>query len=110
MIYRALEYLGVPNYLNGTVMGGRVPAKININTMTEPEILQALVDAYSAAAQYPGYNFTAADVQNLYAALLASRTPGGVPGQNDKPFRSLATGWIASATADTQYPQGSGIK
>jgi hypothetical protein len=114
MIYRALDLLGVPSYLTGGVMGGRVPAKININTITEPEIFQALCDAYAGAAlggPPSNYYFNNADVLALYSALVASRTPNGVPGPptTDRPFRSLAAGWIASGGGDVQYPTGSGL-
>jgi hypothetical protein len=107
MIYRALELVGVPSYLNGTAAGGRVPGRVNINTANEPEVVGGLIDL------------------GTFANLQKSRTadPNGVPGPNDTPFRSLLSGFIANPpvgppppTYDTQYgpigygtPTGSGL-
>jgi hypothetical protein len=115
MIFRALEALGVPSYLNGTARGGRVPGKININTMNEIEIWMALCDQNATSS------FPATFVPQTFGKLLQTRTPGdptalppippGVPSKNDVPFRSFGVGYISSMTAppDTQYPKGSGL-
>jgi hypothetical protein len=115
-IFRALELLGVPSYQNGTTMGGRVPGKININTLNELEILLALADPQIN----PNFsNFTVADISALLQNLRQSRMPGdalalppippGQPWKNDVPFKSFATAWVASP-GDQQYPNGSGIQ
>lgn len=109
LIYRSLELLGVPSNLNGTTMGGRIPGKININTMNEVEIWLALCDAVNNPQNNFSTGLTPAQLQNLFTLLIQSRTPGSAPGQSDRPFRPLSTGFVASAPADVQYPGGSGI-
>lgn len=91
-IYRALELLDVPSRLYGTFPGGREPGRININTLNDIEVWRALCD------QRPGFsNFTQADVDQIYSKLIQSRTPNsGIPGQNDRPFKSFATGYDTS--------------
>jgi hypothetical protein len=81
--------------------GDRVPGKVNINTIWDPEILHALCDPQ------PANSFTLTDVNAVFQNLIASRTPNGNPGPNDRPFQSLATGF---STGDTQYPRGLGIE
>src|SRR5207237_5608304 len=80
MVYRALELMGVPSYMAGTTNGGRVPGRININTMNELEIWQALCDRQAIST------FTDADVATLYGNLIGSRSPHGTPGATDRPF------------------------
>jgi hypothetical protein len=102
LIYRALEVLGVPSYLNGTMRGGRVPGKININTMNEVEIWRALADQVNNFS-----SFQATDVDLIYRRLMLSRTAsgiGGAPGLTDRPFKSLAT--LPIQQGDLQYPLG----
>jgi hypothetical protein len=136
LIYRALEMLGVPTYqsynidpvTNMPAPGGRVPGRININTLNDvflkdpatslsvPPIFTALADPQNATPMNVS-SFTQQDVINIYTAMIASRTPGnaklgipaGMPGPADAPFRSFASGWIPSAAGDTQYPQGAGL-
>jgi hypothetical protein len=117
MIFRSLELLGVPSYLNGTTIAGRVPGKINLNTITDLEVFQALCDAQ---ANFSSFNDNAGtgDVTQLFQQMLNSRMPGdpaavppipaGSPSKNDVPFKSFTTAWVN--TGDTQYPKGSGLQ
>jgi hypothetical protein len=107
-LYRALELLGTHSYMFGTAFGGRIPGKININTIWDDEVFRALADAHNPSAG-PNPNvvnyFTANDVNNLWGGptgLKARRTPTGVPGPNDQPIWSLAT--PNPGGADLQYP------
>jgi hypothetical protein len=79
----------------------RVPGKININTVWDTQIFQALCDA-----QTSNY-FTANDVQTMFPALLQARSPKGVPDGSDRPFVGMGAGY--GAAGDTQYPNGIGI-
>jgi hypothetical protein len=101
--------------------GGRIPGKININTIWDPEPLLALCDPQ------PSSNFGDADVylplgtgpgmdnpldpQTIFWRMMTVRTPalltGGGPGPDDRPFLGLATG--VTPPGDRQYPQGSGL-
>ncbi len=95
-IYRLLEYLDAGWRMNNAINGvnvsqdGRVPGKININTIWDKAVFQALCDQNLAV------NFTAAEVDSIYDNLFtsntnnASRSPNGQPAQGDRPFQSLA--------------------
>jgi hypothetical protein len=85
-LYRALEFLETRCRAAGLADVGRLPGKINLNTVWDVETLLALLDPQ------PGNGFTEDDVRDIFARLLAGRSPDGRPGPNDRPFRSLATG------------------
>ena len=88
-------------------MGGRVPGKININMVFDKETLKAICDGNDVPAtgtpvhtcNWFNENQICGDGPggdlffNLLNLLVLQRTPsGGVPGPNDSPFWSLATG------------------
>jgi hypothetical protein len=101
-IYRVLDLLGTPNNMLGAVRGGRWAGNININTLTESEIVQALCDGQNA--------FTAAEVAALFPKIYTSRNgnPALTPISEGKPFQSFAAGNLADTvfrpdpTAPTQ--------
>jgi hypothetical protein len=101
-IYRVLEFLETKDRAAGIAAGGRIPGKINLNTVWDPETFRALCDPQ------PPNHFTKADVDAIYQRLLLLRTPARAPGPNDRPFLSLATGF--TAPNDPQYPAGAGIE
>ncbi len=116
-LYRVFEFLETLPRAAGmpAAPGGRVPGKVNINTIWDPETLLALCDPQ------PSNNFTAADLHNpdvlgdphtVFGRLLATRTPGLIdgdgPGRDDRPFLGLATG--TTPPGDRQYPNGLGIE
>jgi hypothetical protein len=126
MIYRALELFGVPNNLLGTSMGGRVPGKININTLNENintdnstgTVWGALCDQRGGVNGFS--SFQPNDVNTLFSNLIQSRTPNQmagsnglfVPGQSDRPFKPFATGFIPNPAIPppfAQYPGGAGL-
>src|SRR5262249_5807656 len=104
---------------------GRIPGKLNICTMWDPEPFLALCDYQTGVVPGTGVSsyqqaqlFNLAnplDPTTLYGAMIKSRTPGdaasgipmGTPSKNDQPFKSLATGVVAPGSV--QYPAGSGI-
>src|SRR5262249_47968653 len=97
---------------------GRTPGKLNINTIWELEVLQALCDAGPPNNPNPNPNtFTTDDATAMWDSLLLSRTPGirtpGAPngpfegtaiGANDRPFIDLA----AAGHLPTTDPQATG--
>jgi hypothetical protein len=78
--------------------------QINLNTVWDPEILQALCDP-----QESNY-FTADDVQATFDQLLVLRSAGSrnpyALGPNDRPFLSMAAGY---SMGDTPANMGQGI-
>jgi hypothetical protein len=115
-LYRAFEFL-TTSARPGSAPGRRVAGKVNINTVWDAEVLLALCDPQ------PSNHFTAADVYNparpddpdtLFGRLLAARTPGGAPGEADRPFWGLAVGHSPAPgqgtyEPDPLFPAGSGV-
>jgi hypothetical protein len=106
-LYRVLEFLEMRSLAAGTGVGGRLPGKINLNTIWDAETFRALCDPQ------PPNSFTLADVDAMYQRMVQQRTPESAPGPNDRPFLSLATGYSlpnSAANPDPQYPtRGRGI-
>src|SRR5262249_23681233 len=69
----------------------RVPGKINLNTVWDEEVFQALCDAN------PSSGFKEGAVRAAFERLRASRTVSGeAPGPGDRPLLSLAAGLTPS--------------
>jgi hypothetical protein len=62
--------------LHVLTMGDRVPGRVNINTVWDAEVIEAVCDHPNGAA--------------IAQQVLTRRTPGGAPGPNDVPFRGMA--------------------
>lgn len=69
LLYRGLEWLRVQPYVTGTAVGGRVPGRININTIQDKRVWDALFDAQA------GNSFDQAFVDQMWNTLIGSRTP-----------------------------------
>jgi hypothetical protein len=112
-LYRIFEFLETHDGASGiSAVNGRVPGKININTLwdppsTYPQMYQAIADP-SPTPDNP--NFTAANVNAAFQALLTLRTPNlATPALSakDRPFLGMAAG--VAPRGDPQYPTGNGI-
>jgi hypothetical protein len=105
-LYRVLDFLEVPSRAAGVTMGGRVPGKVNLNTVWDKQILEALGDPQSSN------NYAQADVDAIFQNLLTSRTPNYQTAPylsaNDRPFQSMSSGNVQAG--DAQYPAGLGIE
>ncbi|MBI1913629.1 MAG: hypothetical protein HYS12_02570 [Planctomycetes bacterium] len=91
-LWRLFSFLEVADRAARISPRGRTPGKLNINTIWELEVFQALCDAAISPATGPNA-FSDIDVKNMWNALLASRTPN--LGSNkidsgDRPFLELA--------------------
>jgi hypothetical protein len=82
-----------PNFtITPVTISERLPGKININTVWDEDIFQALCDPQLSNS------FTPEVVSTIFQNLKALRNPPGsspspeIPGMADAPFRSLATG------------------
>jgi hypothetical protein len=95
--YRFFESVQTAPLATNASTTGRVAGLVNLNTIFDEEILQALCDSQTSSF------FSQADVKAIFNNLIASRTPGmatagGTLGGNDRPFRSLATGLLFTTT------------
>ncbi|MGE3805487.1 MAG: hypothetical protein AB7K24_12500, partial [Gemmataceae bacterium] len=107
-LYRVFEFLETKNRCLGVDVGGRIPGRVNINTIWDLETIQAICDRQQVNLTN---GFDDACVTSAYNALMLSRTPNHAAltlGTTDRPFRSLCIGY--SAGGDPQYgTNGSGI-
>jgi hypothetical protein len=95
-LYRLFEFLEAGASSAGVAPGGRSPGKINLNTVWDPEVFQALCDAQ------PSNYFRESDVEAVFTALLYDplgrstepyrRTQGLTPDADDRPLQGLAVG------------------
>jgi hypothetical protein len=108
-IYRGLEMLETGNRMTGTAYGGRIPGAVNINTIWDLEILQALADAPDKPPALAYNPFTKDDVTNIFTTFMNLRTPNKVPDVNDRPFRSLGTGYSRVGGDAQHQARGIGI-
>jgi hypothetical protein len=88
LVYRALDLLATPNHMQGTFAGGRFPGQINLNTITELEIFQALCDSQDSQTNPL---FTTADVIRIFGKV---RNAQKLPAPEGTPFQPFAAGDI----------------
>jgi hypothetical protein len=88
-LYRAFDFLRTPTPMMGLGMGGRVPGKVNINTIFAQEVFEAVLDQNSAN------RFTQQNVLDAWTALVTARQNGAAGqirvDQGDRPFTGTAT-------------------
>jgi hypothetical protein len=89
-----------PFTITPTTISERIPGKININTIWDPETLMALCDPQ------PSNAFTEAQIAHIFKRLLRQRSKQGWPRKDDRPFRSVATG-LYPARGEIQFPGSS---
>jgi hypothetical protein len=78
MLYRALDVLRIQPYGQMTALGGRVPGRININTIQDKRVWDALYDAQS------WNGFTQTDVTNMWTQMIGTRTPSVLQATNQR--------------------------
>jgi hypothetical protein len=103
-LYRAFEFFAVKDRSSGTSPGGRIPGQINLNTIWDIEVFRALCDAQ------PGNQFTASDVDAMFYAMIASRSPGQPASSPvtqitgaDRPFLGFGTGRLPQGDLQAKY-------
>ena len=91
-LFRALGMLRTGTHMDAMGMGGKVPGKVNINTIFSQQVFEAVVDAQAAN------RFNQNDVNAAWNAVVAARhaipSMPGTPLQfslMDRPFRGYAT-------------------
>lgn len=107
-LYRFFEYAQTWPYKDyPPTAPQRLPGKVNINTIWDPEIFAAICNPAA------GNQFTAADVTAIWNQMLTLRDPipaGGTvnrPSANSNPFRAFTTGYT---TGDPIYQSGAGVQ
>lgn len=99
-LFRALDYLRTPHAMAGIPNGGRVPGRVNLNTMPLLDTLRAVADAKRLDDPYDQRvsqnRFADINVQAAWQALMGGGpaqgrdgTPGWVS-ETDRPFKGLA--------------------
>jgi hypothetical protein len=94
-LYRFFEMVETASRVPGAATGGRIPGRININTLAfdAPEVFLAMCDAQPGNSFYNGLGgSTDAFVLDVFNKLMQNRTPLGTPGINDRPFKSFGIG------------------
>jgi hypothetical protein len=107
-LYRFFDF--VQTLPRGAGITTRVPGKININTIWDQEIFNALCDP---PASGNGPHFSATDVSTAWQNLLSLRNPGnsganpsipvGSPGPFDRYFLPLSTGYTGAGDVQSVY-------
>ena len=108
---RFLEFAQVKSRQAGVAQDGRLPGLVNINAIWDTEIFSALCDANA------NNNFTQAEVDTIFAAMVGARSPYGeprpnldpntmMPTQPDNPFWSLGVGQSGGGDDWSANPRG----
>ncbi len=110
-LYRALGLLDVRNRTLGMAFGGRIPGRTNVNTIWDPQVLQAIADGGSG-----GNLFNTASVTTAWNNIRNSRTrllTGGsavwaplTPSLNGSGDRRLLPAPSFVTSGDLQFPAG----
>jgi hypothetical protein len=99
-LFRIFDHLGTHDRMTGVSPGGRVPGLVNINTIWDLEVFQALCDAQTGGSN----QFSAQDVLNAFTRLQSLRNGQAPPNPlpttpslsqitaNDRPFLGLGVG------------------
>jgi hypothetical protein len=129
-LYRVFEFLETGNRAAGMTPGGRIPGKVNISTVYDQEIFQAICAGLAPNSNPNPNYFDTGNVATIFSdptnGILKLRSPGLATGGDgmlhapvnsgitpppgvmpDQPFLSLAAG--VSATGDQQNPSGINI-
>jgi hypothetical protein len=113
-LYRLFDFLECGDRVPGTDFSfGGVKGRVNLNTVWDPEILQALVDANPSIGinvnppNTPDITTNPNDpVAQIFANMLKLRSPTGAPSLNDRPFLPFGMGLNMPST---QYPKGTSV-
>jgi hypothetical protein len=117
-----LDVLRIQPYMTMAGLGGRVPGKININTITDKRVWDALFDAQSPSPTTPNtqqtpplnsYNtFTQADVDAMWNTMIGSRTPSVLQPSNQRfllpNYNNVSPGSYGATTTQFGIPDSKG--
>jgi hypothetical protein len=111
-LYRLFEFLECGDRAYGVDGWGRIPGRVNINTIWDPEPLQAILDANQSigipSLPAQGLSNVTDPIVNIFSNMLSSRTPNLTSlSAADRPFLPLSIGLNAIGTP--QYPNGTSV-
>jgi hypothetical protein len=103
-LYRFFEMVETASRLPGAAVGGRIPGRININTLAidAPEVFLAMCDAQPGNCFFnPGAGQGDSVALDVFTQLMKYRNfnATGVPNINDQPFKSFGIGPYAGPGA-----------
>jgi hypothetical protein len=114
-LWRAFDFLECHDRYTGVSVGGRIPGKVNVNTLYDlPTPGGSGGEVFRALCDQQGSNFfSTTDVDQVLTNLINMRSPGlsgATPtlGASDKPFLSTAVGNIASGNANDPFAPSTG--
>lgn len=105
-LHRFLDNVTVRSRTSGVGFGGRVPGKVNINSIWDVRTLRALADPQS------GNQFATVDA--VFNSMILQRSPttdgagGFMPGSSDVPYQGLGMGLATSIEATLLRSSGGG--
>ena len=85
-LYRLFEFLDVGTEASGVAPMGRVPGKINLNTVWDPEVFRAVCDAQ------PANTFSTSDVDHQFARFVYDSTKA-VPARPKSGYQDAQTNY-----------------
>jgi hypothetical protein len=103
-LLRAFEFFTLGSRMNGFAVNGRIPGKVNLNTVWDPSgaslppIFGALTDPQAAN------QFTAANVMTVWNNVVNNR--GASPSSSSQPFWGFGTGSWTTGDVLTSGPRG----
>ncbi len=108
---RLFEAVGTRCRSNGVAFGGRVPGRVNVNTIFDVETWRAICDAQPPNMFYAvGGTYTTTDdaVNTLFTSMMNVRTPNwnaspAALSANDRPFVGTAVGASAGVSDELTF-------
>ena len=101
-LLRFLDHVSCGTFGAGVAPNGRLPGRVNLNTMWDRNVFAAIVDASAAN------HFTAAEVDTIFTSFFTNRTPGagGVPASTDRIVLPTSATLFGGPTSLLPNPQG----
>jgi hypothetical protein len=107
-LYRLLEFLGAGSRAAGIGVGGRIPGKLNINTIWDLQTFLALCDPQATGSSTNPNYFSAGDIsgapspsasQGVYNQMMSTRSPDPAGGTNYQvgPTNMIPSGGFAAS-------------
>jgi hypothetical protein len=107
-LYRALEFFKTHSLAAGVEGTGRIPGKVNLNTLYDEGMTPTGTVFQSVCDPNTSNNFAATDVTTAWNNLQTLRSDEWTPSGTGHPYGSFTAGLDTSGTAP-QYPNGTSL-